>query len=59
MKEMYASLDQEQRNRKKWRWLKNLRSNALGFVGFAFWFVLVVGVFAGGIFALLKYLKLI
>jgi len=59
MKEMYASLDKEQRNRKKWRWFKNLRSNALGFVGFAFWFVLVVGVFAGGIFALLKYLKLI
>jgi len=60
MKEMYASIDQEQRNRKKWRWLKNMRSNALGFVGFAFWFVLVVGVFAAGIWALMKYvLKMI
>ncbi|MEO1993786.1 MAG: serine/threonine-protein kinase [Planctomycetaceae bacterium] len=56
MKEMYASLDQEQRNRKKWRWLKNLRSEALGFVGFAFWLILVIAVFGGGLFALYKFL---
>ena len=57
MQEMYASLDKEQRNRKKWRWLKNLRANTLGFVGFAFWLVLVTGVFAAGIWALWNYLQ--
>ena len=55
VKSIYAKIDRQEQNRKRWRWLWRLTENTAGLVSLVVYLVLVVAAIGGGGYALVKY----